>query len=473
MAKAQTRAQIEAVIAPAIAAFPGATRTFEGYAASHGTAYRELLVLAILQERQRGLGKDMLARTHALLASPLFSVGTMEALATLIASGLNRTMNLPAVQITVDTTVSMVHGAVMLNGVHGSLHPSADVDALVGSYDITASPRRIRQVRGMIQGLLDNPGADPVDAIATDPRDVGDPIDAGHYVHFAVPGCDETYADGACIQVYARSMAHRPLAEVAGAIIPQIRQIARRRDERDAVMAQAERIRQAAETALAGTDHRVLSVRPLDQSGVAFHHDVTISGLGDDLRPAEIVLQVWPTPTVTPEAGTLDRFVTVKIPQFLRSQAKLASKGAPAGMGDYLIERPLARMLKHTFGQDMRSLLDEVAERGTYDSGLHRSADSGHRGVRLHMTMDRGVIRGRFDIAPGVHWHEGSFRMPQAMIPETVAQDMRGRPITDVVAHGWLDDSMVIEAVSRGANRGLTLSAHGATCTVAQALEGN
>lgn len=471
MAKAQTRAQIEAIIAPAVATLPGAETTFESYATSHGTAYRELLVLAILQERQRGLGRDMIARTEALLASPLFSADTMHQVASIIDRGLDGTRNLPAVQITADTGMQMVHGAATLTSIYIALRPSSDIDAMVDSEDMTATPRRILQVRGMIQALLDNPRGDALQGDGTVPRDVGEARIDGRNVVFDVPGCNEKYGDGTRILLHAASMAHRPLTEVARSIIPQTNRIAERNAQRNDALAQAKRIRETVETVLSGTRHRVLSVHPLDQNGIAFHHDVTISGIGDDLKPTEIVLQIWPTPSVKPEAETLDRFVTRDIARFLRSQDKLAARGTPADIGDYLIERPLARMLRDTFGTDTRGVLEEVVAQGIYEAGSHLPDRTGRRDVRLHVTIDRGVIRGRFDLAPGVRWHEGSFRMPQAMIPETVAQDMRGRPITDVVAHEWLDDAMAIETVTRGANKGLTLSAHGATCTVAEALE--
>jgi hypothetical protein len=69
----------------------------------------------------------------------------------------------------------------------------------------------------------------------------------------------------------------------------------------------------------------------------------------------------------------------------------------------------------------------------------------------LRMTWKEGVVHSSFDITERARWIQGQIILGETVLPEAVIQSMPGRPLTDLVAHEWIDPAATIRSLG---NRG-------------------
>lgn len=119
------------------------------------------------------------------------------------------------------------------------------------------------------------------------------------------------------------------------------------------------------------------------------------------------------------------------------------------------IERPLARALEELLGPEALSFARALREAAITSSSSayallrKRLGDDGPVSS-INIFPQSDLLRGTVDLSDTAFWMMGVINVRSTIIPQIAVNGLRGGPLTDVIAHRWLDDAMIAQDIRMG-----------------------
>lgn len=155
-------------------------------------------------------------------------------------------------------------------------------------------------------------------------------------------------------------------------------------------------------------------------------------------------------------ADTLKSLENMISAQIAADNAILAKMGRPpiphdkdVDLGLYTIDRPLLRLLS-------RGDAVELIEHAVRSDGALPDGAVAALGQSVTITLDRGWIKGTFDLSDAVEWRKGRLKLHGSVLPAAVRNALVGMPASALAVHPLLDDAMTIASFQEMTKDGRT-----------------
>lgn len=183
---------------------------------------------------------------------------------------------------------------------------------------------------------------------------------------------------------------------------------------------------------------------------------VEMKGYGVHGVPQHIIRQFDIAPKREIDEDQIMVRVAKEYGRFFAQQRDLAARyGGPVrewtekdiDLSLYSIEAPIWRYLEDRLGTGAEAALRRILLRGSDVQEFAMRQAVGKDMDDLRILASRGIIRGEFTIEQDgqkVKWAKGSLLVNGLVLTETVAQSIRGRQLSEVVAHPFFRDHIII-----------------------------
>lgn len=118
-------------------------------------------------------------------------------------------------------------------------------------------------------------------------------------------------------------------------------------------------------------------------------------------------------------------------------------------LGLYTIDRPLLKLLTKS---DAAALIDHAIRN---DGKLPDDAAAA-LGMDVAIHIDRGRIKGTFDLSPTVEWRGGRIKLHNATLPAAIRNALVSMPVSALAVHPLLDEAMTIASFQEMTQDGRT-----------------
>lgn len=424
--KNKMRDAMNAVLAEACNALPGANNLLTGSKTRAATALQGILAAHI--EKKHKKDDDAVAMASALIEHQDFP------------AALTKTENIFLEVIkdhkqgitkeVVGITISAYPGGISLSGLCGSYNLSYSTDKLQDNWDkCTACPERVQDIIALIRDEMAviMPGVD-----LSSIREGVDPKGRQAILH---PGWDEKciFGEHAFVIDNARD-AHGVLSNIREWVQYRLKDYAKRREDALSLLKQKDMIRNTVAKAITVLAPDLplniidVEIRSRWNGAEMF---LIFEGTGFDLRPGRIESKMKSN-------KDLDHYVRHNLPGIIAAQRKLRERMDGNDQANVLIEEPFARLLMQKYGD---AWMDKVADIMSKRGG---SSDK-DEGWKAKMTQ--GVLRGTFKINDKAYWRCGSLNVRTAL-PEVVIMQLPGRLISEIVEHPYFGPNARIVSAS-------------------------
>lgn len=282
-------------------------------------------------------------------------------------------------------------------------------------------------------------------------------------------------------QVDAYAIVHGPEAELTKRLRWHAKSVAGIMTTRDELLSQVPTVRQMiadAGRSKGAPEGGIIQECTITQAGKALQVECSIIGYDPDSFRRKVS-------NVTFQGATSEEVAKAATPNLERACADYgrhfkrtgrppctAETASEVNLDAYRIDKPLVRLIGSRLPDRLQEILTSLIVKGETPQDVRPGFPGPMNGVSIH--LEKGCIRGYFDLSGGVSWRGGKIRLGEVTLPQSMRTSITGEPVVDVVRHPFFDCDLSVTSTSTrnrsGGGQVTYLHVGNATAPLAEAL---